>query len=51
MAKRNETALRKKPLGQYEHKGKQRANNPPAGLVDARCDALEGLKIIEVRRE
>lgn len=27
-----------KPIEQYEHKDKQRLNNPPVGLVDARTD-------------
>ncbi len=33
-----------KPIEQYEHKGKQRTNNPPVGLVDAKSDAVEGMK-------
>ena len=31
---------KKKPIEQYEHKGKKRANNPPVGLVDAKSDGL-----------
>lgn len=31
------TAARK-PIEQYEHKGKERLNNPPVGLVDAHTD-------------
>ena len=27
-----------KPIEQYEHKDKQRVNNPPVGLVDSRTD-------------
>jgi len=27
-----------KPIEQYEHKDKQRLNNPPVGLVDAHTD-------------
>ena len=35
MAKARKTPCnsRKKPIEQYAHKGKQRANNPPVGLV------------------
>lgn len=42
MAKRAKST--KKPIEQYEHKGKKRMNNPPVGLVDARTDAPEGKK-------
>jgi len=35
---------KEKPIEQYEHKGKKRANNPPVGLVDAKSDAVEGKK-------
>src|ERR1017187_8956705 len=35
----------KRPVEQYDHKGKKRANNPPVGLVDAKSDAAEGKKI------
>jgi adenine-specific DNA-methyltransferase len=42
---RSPTAERKKrPLHQYEHTGKQRTNNPPVGLVDAKSDPVEGKK-------
>jgi hypothetical protein len=34
----------KRPVEQYDHKAKKRANNPPVGLVDARSDAAEGKK-------
>jgi adenine-specific DNA-methyltransferase len=46
MTKRNEKTekTKKKPLEQYEHKGKRRLNNPPVGLVDAKSDAAEGKK-------
>lgn len=37
-------ATDKRPVEQYEHKGKQRVNNPPVGLVDASTDAAEGRK-------
>lgn len=46
MAKPNKTgqpaAAKKRPVEQYEHKGKTRPNNPPVGLVDAQSDAAEG---------
>ncbi|MBA2499776.1 MAG: site-specific DNA-methyltransferase [Chitinophagaceae bacterium] len=38
MAKAKKTATSKKPIEQYEHKDKQRVNNPPVGLVDAHTD-------------
>ncbi len=38
MAKAKATASSKKPIEQYEHKDKQRVNNPPVGLVDAHTD-------------
>jgi adenine-specific DNA-methyltransferase len=44
MAKRHDTATKKKPIEQYDHKGKTRVNNPPVGLVDAKSDAVEGKK-------
>ena len=44
MAKRNETAAKKKAIELYDHKGKKRANNPPVGLVDSKSDAVEGKK-------
>src|SRR3984957_968495 len=44
MARKNETAAKKKPIEQYEQKGKTRPNNPPVGLVDAKSDAVEGKK-------
>ena len=40
----NKADGRNKPIEQYEHKGKQRTNNPPVGLVDAKSDAVEGKK-------
>jgi adenine-specific DNA-methyltransferase len=43
MAKRSKPKA-KKPIEQYEHKGKKRANNPPVGLVDVATDAPEGRK-------
>ena len=44
MAKRTDTTTKKKPIEQYDHKGKKRINNPPVGLVDAKSDAVEGKK-------
>jgi adenine-specific DNA-methyltransferase len=44
MAKRTETAAKKKAIEQYDHKGKKRVNNPPVGLVDAKSDVVEGKK-------
>jgi len=38
MAKVKKTATSKKPIEQYEHKDKDRLNNPPVGLVDAHTD-------------
>ena len=35
---------KKRPVEQYDHKGKKRINNPPVGLVDAKSDAAEGKK-------
>ncbi len=32
-AKKAANSSKKKPIDQYAHKGKQRANNPPVGLV------------------
>src|SRR3954452_21252101 len=32
------SASTSKPIEQYEHKDKQRLNNPPVGLVDAHTD-------------
>jgi adenine-specific DNA-methyltransferase len=34
----------KKPIEQYEHKDKQRANNPPVGLVTPETDRDAGKK-------
>jgi adenine-specific DNA-methyltransferase len=38
MAKRINKTTSQKPIEQYEHKDKQRVNNPPVGLVDAHTD-------------
>jgi adenine-specific DNA-methyltransferase len=45
MPRRNEIKPNKRPVEQYDHKGKKRLNNPLVGLVDASTDAIEGLKI------
>ncbi|NBJ14763.1 MAG: site-specific DNA-methyltransferase [Dehalobacter sp. 4CP] len=38
MARKKIIEQNQKPLEQYEHKDKQRLNNPPVGLVDAHTD-------------
>ncbi|KAA0245141.1 MAG: site-specific DNA-methyltransferase [Candidatus Brocadia sp. AMX2] len=38
MARKRKTGSNSKSIEQYEHKDKQRPNNPPVGLVDARTD-------------
>jgi adenine-specific DNA-methyltransferase len=38
MARKKKTENDQKPLEQYEHKDKERLNNPPVGLVDAHTD-------------
>ena len=38
MAKKPASNAKKKPIDQYAHKGKQRANNPPVGLVTVATD-------------
>ena len=35
---------KKKPIEQYEHKGKKRVNNPPVGLVTPETDKETGKK-------
>lgn len=35
----------KKPIEQYEHKGKERLNNPPIGLVTPETDKGSGKKV------
>jgi adenine-specific DNA-methyltransferase len=35
---------KKKPIEQYGHKGKKRANNPPVGLVTPETDPPESAK-------
>ncbi len=36
--KKSSSKTSQKPIEQYEHKDKQRLNNPPVGLVDAHTD-------------
>src|SRR5579863_8016533 len=38
------TTPEKKPIEQYEHKGKKRLNNPPVGLVTPETDREEPKK-------
>lgn len=38
MARKRNTGSDSKPVEQYEHKDKQRLNNPPVGIVNARTD-------------
>jgi adenine-specific DNA-methyltransferase len=35
---------KKKPIEQYDHKGKRQANNPPVGLVTPETDPPESAK-------
>ena len=45
MAKPTKTkATKKKPIEQYDHKGKKRVNNPPVGLVTPQTDKESGKK-------
>lgn len=43
-AKKAVNKSKKKPIEQYAHKGKQRANNPPVGLVTPQTDKESGRK-------
>ena len=38
------TKSKKKPIDQYNHKGKKRVNNPPVGLVTPQTDKETGKK-------
>lgn len=38
------TPNKKKPIEQYDHKGKKRVNNPPVGLVTLETDRESGNK-------
>ena len=40
--KKTKSTSRKKPIEQYAHKRKQRANNPPVGLVTPQTDRESG---------
>jgi hypothetical protein len=45
MAKAKKTGnAKKKPIEQYDHKGKKRVNDPPVGLVTAETDKETGKK-------
>jgi len=45
MAKAKKTGnAKKKPIEQYDHKGKKRVNNPPVGLVTPQTDKESGKK-------
>lgn len=44
MAKARTTKAKKKPIEQYDHKGKKRVNNPPVGLVTPETDKETGRK-------
>jgi hypothetical protein len=37
---RKEKAERQRPIETYEHAGKKRLNNPPAGLVTPETDSM-----------
>jgi adenine-specific DNA-methyltransferase len=41
-AKKPASKSKKKPIDQYAHKGKQRANNPQVGLVTPATDKESG---------
>jgi len=43
-AKKPSSSSKKKPIEQYTHKGKQRANNPPVGLMTPQTDQESGKK-------
>jgi adenine-specific DNA-methyltransferase len=43
-AKKVATRAKKKPIEQYDHKGKKRVNNPPVGLVTQATDKESGKK-------
>jgi len=38
MARKKKSESNQQPIEQYEHKDKQRLNNPPVGLVDSHTD-------------
>jgi adenine-specific DNA-methyltransferase len=41
-AKKAASSSKKKPIDQYDHKGKKRVNNPPVGLVTPATDKESG---------
>jgi len=43
-AKKPANKSKKKPIEQYDHKGKKRVNNPPVGLVTPATDKESGKK-------
>jgi hypothetical protein len=43
-AKKASSSSKKKPIEQYDHKGKKRVNNPPVGLVTPQTDKESGKK-------
>jgi len=43
-AKKAASSSKKKPIEQYDHKGKKRVNNPPVGLVTPQTDKESGKK-------
>jgi adenine-specific DNA-methyltransferase len=43
-AKKVATRAKKKPIEQYDHKGKKRVNNPPVGLMTPQTDKESGKK-------
>src|SRR6266545_5149733 len=43
-AKKAASSSKKKPIEQYDHKGKKRVNNPPVGLVTPTTDKDAGKK-------
>ena len=42
--RRRQVPVRRKPVEQYDHKGKERVNNPPVGLVTPATDREAGKK-------
>jgi hypothetical protein len=46
-AKKPANKSKKKPIEQYDHKGKKRVNNPPVGLVTQATDKESGRHIFD----
>src|SRR3990170_1195199 len=44
MARKKKTETKKRPIESYEHRDKQRVNNPPVGLVTPETDPDAGAK-------